>query len=137
MKKVSMKNLKKKKKGFTLVELIVVIAIIAILAAMAIPKLAEAKKSAKAADDVAAAKNIATVVAMMDANGETVPGTSADKDLLKKLDGKIVTNGGKSEGTGDVFTITNDGNGIKVTCSGCQLYPVDDAAKKTYISKCS
>lgn len=52
-------NNKKKKKGFTLIELIIVIAIIAILAALAIPKFGEVRKDAALKADVANAKTIA------------------------------------------------------------------------------
>ena len=54
---------KKKKKGFTLIELIIVIAIIAILAAMAIPKFGAVRENANVKADIATAKNIATTVA--------------------------------------------------------------------------
>lgn len=56
------KNLKNKKKGFTLIELIIVIAIIAILAAVAIPKFGEVRKNAALKSDVANAKTIANAV---------------------------------------------------------------------------
>ncbi|WP_286674786.1 MULTISPECIES: prepilin-type N-terminal cleavage/methylation domain-containing protein [unclassified Clostridium] len=54
---------KKKKKGFTLVELIIVIAIIAILAAIAIPKMGTVKGNANIKADIANAKNIHTAAA--------------------------------------------------------------------------
>lgn len=54
----NLKN-KKKKKGFTLIELIIVIAIIAILAALAIPKFGEVRKDAAFKSDIANAKTIA------------------------------------------------------------------------------
>ena len=44
---------KKKKKGFTLIELIIVIAIIAILAAMAIPKFGAIRENANVKADIA------------------------------------------------------------------------------------
>ena len=53
------KNLKNKKKGFTLIELIIVIAIIAVLAAVAIPKFGEVRKDAAFKSDIANAKTIA------------------------------------------------------------------------------
>lgn len=57
----NLKN-KKKKKGFTLIELIIVIAIIAILAAVAIPKFGEVRKNAALNSDAANAKTIANAV---------------------------------------------------------------------------
>lgn len=70
------KNLKNKKKGFTLIELIIVIAIIAIIAAIAIPRFGSAAKDAKASADKANAKNIANAVTMAIAEGE--PAFSSD-----------------------------------------------------------
>lgn len=64
------KNLKNKKKGFTLIELIIVIAIIAIIAAIAIPRFGSAAKDAKASADKANAKNIANAVTMAIAEGD-------------------------------------------------------------------
>ncbi len=52
------KNLKNKKKGFTLIELIIVIAIIAILAAVALPKFGDVRKKANISADIANAKTI-------------------------------------------------------------------------------
>lgn len=72
------KNLKNKKKGFTLIELIIVIAIIAIIAAIAIPRFGSAAKDAKASADKANAKNIANAVTMAIAEGDiTLPAAAA------------------------------------------------------------
>ena len=68
-------ELMKKKKGFTLVELIIVIAIIAILAAMAIPKFSEVRLDARVSNDIAAAKNIQSAASMLSANGTISTGT--------------------------------------------------------------
>ena len=133
MRKVSFtqksKKEKNKKKGFTLVELIIVIAVIAILAAMAIPKLSEVKKGAKISNDVAAAKNIHTIVAMMNANGDTdaEDGDTIKSDnpkIYKKLDGKIAKEEGKSEYSKDVFTAKISPTGdVTITCNDEELYP--------------
>ena len=60
----------KKKKGFTLIELIVVIAIIAIISLIAIPKVMGYQDSAKIKADIANAKTIATTTATLLADGK-------------------------------------------------------------------
>lgn len=77
---------KKKKKGFTLVELIIVIAIIAILAAIAIPKFGQIRSDANLKADIANAKSVATAVAQAVANGDAAPTT----DYIKYIDGGAV-----------------------------------------------
>ena len=62
-----------KKKGFTLIELIIVIAIIAILAAIAIPKFGEVRKNANIKSDIANAKTIANATTALLAEGEIEP----------------------------------------------------------------
>lgn len=71
------KNLRKKKKGFTLIELIIVIAIIGVLAVVAIPKFGNASKNAKTNAELANAKNIANAATMAIAEGEALNATTA------------------------------------------------------------
>lgn len=135
LRKKSNQLAKKKKKGFTLVELIIVIAIIAILAAIAIPKFGEVRESANYKADVATAKNIATVVAQQiaDNNASIVKGTATDVTAVStdpvgsKIDGGLKPKS-KKAGTSTAFAYTVDattGN-IIVKYSGtggAQVYP--------------
>lgn len=131
---------KNKKKGFTLVELVIVIAIIAILAAMAIPKLSSMRTNAKVSNDVAAAKNIATIASTMLANG-TIDDSTADidvsddagKDIREQLDGKVAADG-KSEASGVAFMVEiGDDESIRVTVDSNELYPDNDGeGRKAY-----
>ena len=65
----------KKKKGFTLIELIVVIAIIAILAAIAIPNFLSIQRKSRVKADVATAKTIYDATSALIAEGKIVPGS--------------------------------------------------------------
>lgn len=63
------KKQNKKKKGFTLIELIIVIAIIAILAAIAIPNFLSIQRKSKVKADVATAKSIYDTTETLIADG--------------------------------------------------------------------
>jgi len=63
MKEIS--NKKRKKKGFTLIELIIVIAIIGILAVIAVPKFAGIQQNSKIQADIASGKVIHDAVAVL------------------------------------------------------------------------
>lgn len=139
MNKLSIKELMKnrKKKGFTLIELIIVIAIIAILAAMAIPKFSTIRTEAKVSNDVASAKNIQTITATLIANGTWEAGTdyaSTSDEIKNRLDGKIAKDG-LSEASKSQFDIkVEDNESITVSCDGHELYPdVNGAGRKDYL----
>ncbi|WP_252237986.1 MULTISPECIES: prepilin-type N-terminal cleavage/methylation domain-containing protein [unclassified Clostridium] len=128
---------KKKKTGFTLVELIIVIAIIAILAAMAIPKFGEVRGDAKISNDIAAAKNIQSTVSMLIANGTIKEDTlKADKGLkiedgtevAKRIDGKVIP----SAMSGNfIAEMDKDGN-ISILVGDTKLAPADETTTQKY-----
>lgn len=130
---------KRKKKGFTLVELIIVIAIIAILAAIAIPKFGSIKSDAGDKIDIATAKNIATLVSKEIASdniaeslstatvatalpkkGATAGAAGSTIDITAQLDGKHTTSAG-----GEFYVKIDSGNVLVYTDSAAtkKVYP--------------
>lgn len=132
-----MKNMKKKKKGFTLVELIIVIAIIAILAAMALPKFGAVRLDAKVSNDVAAAKNIQSAAAICVANGSlATPTPAVDPNTLSDITDKMDGSALPTAKAGDKFSLVVDKDGnVTVSCEGVTLAPATDGIEKAYRDK--
>lgn len=85
------KNLKNKKKGFTLIELIIVIAIIAILAAVALPKFGQVRKNANINADIANAKTIHNTVMTLIAEDSIRVGSEITVTEIKKDAANVTT----------------------------------------------
>ena len=94
---------KGKKKGFTLIELIVVIAILGILAAVLIPKFTGFQNKAKATQALVNAKQIATAIDSLIVEGETPVNT--DNGNVEQLSGVDLA------GATSPLTITDAVNG--------------------------
>lgn len=67
---------RKKKKGFTLIELIIVLAIIAIIAAIAIPNFTKVRADSKVKADTQSAETIRRITLTLLADDELKPGDS-------------------------------------------------------------
>lgn len=84
------KNLKKKK-GFTLIELIIVIAILGILAAIAIPKFSGVQNNSKIKADKASAKILADTASMLLVQGKLkeTSGAIASADIKTAVSAEL------------------------------------------------
>lgn len=112
-----MKKKNLKKKGFTLIELIVVIAILGILAAVLIPRFAGFQNKAHRTQIVTDAKQIATAIDSMIAESST-------GDLTGKTSDNVLDLAGVTLKTADSLTLKTDlkGGFTLVESLGGQTY---------------
>lgn len=136
-------NKRIKKRGFTLIELIIVIAIIAILAAISIPKFGEVRKNAALKSDIANAKTIANAVTTLIAEEElgldvatfTINNKADDNGTEEQNKPELLVENylqnppkpesndpaNKTKFTG--YLVTIDGGNVKVEMGTYELFP--------------
>ena len=115
---------KKKKKGFTLVELIIVIAIIAILATIAIPRFGEIREGANVRSDIANAKDIQTAATAAVSNGTLALGNPVVIEDV--MNGGVVptAKSRQARAAGGAFTANVGVDGtVTISAGGIQIFP--------------
>lgn len=113
------RNLYRKEKGFTLVELMIVIIIIAVLTGIAVPSYLILRNRARSAAAGAELKNIATALGVFEADQEAYPATAKLVVELEGLAGAVLNTGGTvymdpvplNDDWGNAYTYGNTGLG--------------------------
>lgn len=135
------KKQNKKKKGFTLIELIIVIAIIAILAAIAIPNFLGIQRKSKIKADIASAKTIYDATSALVADNKITTNCAYildpsvaenDRDIVEKAMQTIPT--AKSI-KGDYFAVVVNGVNDTSKTPTIKVYLVDPKDKADIASE--
>lgn len=117
-----MKN-NKKKKGFTLVELIAVIAILGILAAIIVPRIGGYTASATNAKYLADAKTIANAVEIYNTENLNSGDAISDTTTITELKAILCTGG-----------TSTYGSGVPASASPTAITDIQDGSAKKYVT---
>ena len=126
MKTKIQKRIMKKRKGFTLIEMVIVITIIGILSSIAVTKYSSIQENAKKNADYATAANLATAAMIAISDGETDVTTN---NLQTKGYIQTIPKSKSNNGKDFIITKSEKGDEVTVTIDKETFYP------KTEISK--
>lgn len=99
-----MNTKKKKKSGFTLIELVIVLAVLAIIALIAIPNFTKVRNESLKKADTESCNQIKKIALMSVANGDIIPATS-NATIIITFDPS-----GKVGVSGDIYSATGKTN---------------------------
>ena len=126
MKTKMQKRIMKKRKGFTLIEMVIVITIIGILSSIAVTKYSSIQENAKKNADYATAANLATAAMIAISDGETDVTTS---NLQTKGYIQVIPKSKSNNGKDFTITKSKDGDEVTVTIDGVNFYPKTETSK--------
>lgn len=121
--KIDKKIIMKKRRGFTLIELVIVVAILGVLSSIALVKFGDVEKNSKINADYVTANNIATAAKL--AINSDVSEDEISIDYLVKnnyLEGKPKVQSQKDKN----FEVCTENEDIKVKVDGQTFYPKNE-----------
>jgi len=115
---------KKKREGFTLIEMVMVVVIIGVLSSMAMMKYGDVQTNAKIKADCATASTIATATTMAISDNK-IPSTAGANDIVGILASEgYLQSEVKSSTTGNNFTVDiGEDNTITIKSGNDTFYP--------------
>ena len=126
MKTKIQKRIMKKRKGFTLIEMVIVITIIGILSSIAVTKYSSIQENAKKNADYATAANLATAAMIAISDGETDVTTN---NLQTKGYIQTIPKSKSNNGKDFIITKSEKGDEVTVTIDKETFYPKTETSK--------
>lgn len=121
--KIDKKIIMKKRRGFTLIELVIVVAILGVLSSIALVKFGDVEKNSKINADYVTANNIATAAKLAINSDTSITEVSIDYLVENNyLEGKPKVQSQKDKN----FKVCKENGDIKVKVDGQTFYPKNE-----------